>query len=447
MTVDWKNFKKEEGRILYGDHIKIANSIGVSISDANGNLTYVMRPRMRVIKHEDLQLYNFDRGFMEFVMDSVDNVRLYFDFDKVADENEYLDVVRWLDSLVPVFGPYSLGGYTNNEDFAKKYGYKHYPDCKHFVSAHVIYYTTKINVDELMKIMRHNIKVGFTNYDIHPACDPHVYKLRTRQCFRHIMSDKIYMKHKRMKGLGEDSDWFSTAHSTENVNNRGYILNGLGPETVVITPDGSEKLVPKEEWMKVFHPVDKVCLQYKSPKLFEKIIIIMNMSTVENPILFTKEEMLEILSYFEPNFNCLLRTLRSLRRSPYTIEFLFDTLYEWFSKVKHAQPAANSVSGLLDSYYRYDPSTNWLKYLLPYVNVQVSGVDNESIERENAENKPIEHEDVKNMTEEQKKQTRPANKHVALRYAMKLGLIEHIDRIPPQYLEDNGKCGDDCDDE
>lgn len=426
MLVDWHNFQKQEGRIIYGDHIKISNSVYVHTKDAKGDDKTIKRPKMRIMKHEDLKLYNFDRGFMEFVMDSVDNVRLYFDFDNVANEDEYLSVIRWLDSLVPVFGPYSLGGYCRDESFATKYGYKQYPESKHFVSAHVIFYTTKINVDEIMKIMRHNVKVGFTSYDIHPACDPHVYKLKTRQCFRHVMSDKIYQKYKKCKNVGEDSDWFSTQHSTENVINHGNILNGLGPETVVITPDGSERLVPKEEWLKVFHPVDKVCLQYKSPQLFEKIIIVMRTSTPENPVLFTKEEMAEFLSYFEPNFNCLLRTLRSLRRSPYPIEFLFDTLYEWFAKVKHAQPPAESVAGLLDSYYKYDASTNWLKYLLPYVNVQVSGIDNDAIERENAatENKPVERDE---MDDALKNQTRPQNKHIALKHAMKLGLIKNDD--------------------
>lgn len=387
------------GTILYHDHIKLPNQCGCKY------------PKLKVITHESLKFYNFERGFMEFICGHLENIRLYFDFDKIKDEAEYLDVLKWLDTLKPVFGPYSLGGYTDDQHMATMYHYRLYPEGKHFLSIHVVFYTTAINVKELMRIMRHNIKVGFTNYDIHPAADPHVYKLLTRQCFRHVLSDKIYTKRKKMnKGPIEESDWFSTGHSTENVANHGNMIGDQLPELQIITPKTTDRVIPKSEWSTVLHEHDTIMVKDKSPDLYGKIVAIMKYSSPEAPILLTKAEMGELLSYFEPNFNCLLRTLRSLRRSPYTIEFLYDTLFEWYNKCKHVTPPEDSISGLIDSYYKYDSSNNWLKYLLPYLNITIEGIDNNEIEAEN--NQPIEE-----RPPDESGNTRPQHSHACRDYA------------------------------
>lgn len=387
------------GTILYHDHIKLPNMCGCKY------------PRLKVITHDGLKFYNFERGFMEFIVGHLDNIRLYFDFDKIKDEEEYLGVLKWLDTLKPVFGPYSLGGYTDNQIMADRYGYRLYPEGKHFLSMHTVFYTTAISVKDLMRIMRHNVKVGFTNYDIHPAADPHVYKLNTRQCFRHVLSDKIYTKRKRMTDHPiEESDWFSTGHSTENVPNHGNVIGGMLPETQIITPMTTDRVIPKALWSTVLHEHDTIMVKEKSPELYGKIVAIMKYSSSEAPILFTKDEMSEMLSYFEPNFNCLLRTLRSLRRSPYTIEFLYDTLFEWYDKCKHVTPPEDSISGLIDSYYKYDPSNNWLKYLLPYLNITIDGINNDEIEVENS--KPLEE-----RPPDESGNTRPKHSHVCRDYA------------------------------
>ena len=387
------------GTILYHDHIKLPNMCGSKY------------PKLKVTTHESLRYYNFERGFLEFIIGNLENIRLYFDFDKIKSEDEYLDVIKWLETLKPVFGPYSLGGYTDNQHFADLYHYRYFPEGKHYLSMHVVFYTTMINVKELMRIMRHNVKAGFTNYDIHPAADPHVYKLMTRQCFRHVLSDKIYSKRQRKSDKPiEESDWFSTGHSTENVANHGYMIGDQLPELQIITPKTTDRLVPESEWSKVFHAHDTIMVRERSPQLYEKIQVIMKHSHPEAPILFTKSEMADMLGYFEPNFNCLLRTLRSLRRSPYTIEFLYDTLFEWYDKCHHATPPEDSISGLIDSYYKYDPSTNWLKYLLPYLNITVEGIDNSEVEAENA--KPLEERPADDTGN-----TRPTHSHACRDYA------------------------------
>lgn len=435
MTVHWKTFTKQEGIILYNTSIKVSNSIRVRIPMEDGTCKTIRRPRMYYIKHEDLTLYNFDRGFLEFVMDNVDNVRLYFDFDKIASEEEYISAIQWLDNIATVFGPYSIGGYSGNKDFAEKYGYKYYEGNQHFLSAHVVFFTAKLSKEDIMKIMRYNTKLGYTAYDIHPACDPYVYKLTTRQCFRHVMSDKLYNRCNPRKEGKEESDWFSTIHSTENVINHGNILNNMPPDTQVITPKGTEKLITKEEWSKVFHSVDGICVQTKSPALYSKIVSILQSNDTNEPMLFTKAEMVEFLSYFEPNFHSLLRTLRSLRRSPYSIEFLFDTMYEWYSTTKHVQPAAESIAGILDSYYVYEKSNNWLRYMLPYINIHIQGFDNDNIEKEYG-SVPI--DDVIKLDKKIKQQTKPNNKRIALKHAIKLGLIED----EPKYNETDEKDND-----
>ena len=62
-----------------------------------------------------------------------------------------------------------------------------------------------------------------------------VYKLSSRQLFRHVLSGKFYKP-------GDKN----------NRDNAGYIINDLKPETQIVTPDGHERLITKDEWIKVF---------------------------------------------------------------------------------------------------------------------------------------------------------------------------------------------------
>ena len=57
-------------------------------------------------------------------------VHLYFDFDSIKTEDEFLDVWSWLDSLKKVFGSYSYGGYCDNEEM-ESYGFRRFDEGNH----------------------------------------------------------------------------------------------------------------------------------------------------------------------------------------------------------------------------------------------------------------------------------------------------------------------------
>ena len=86
-------------------------------------------------------------------------VHLYFDFDGIHSKEEYDDVVvKWLlESVSDVFGNYSVGGYTNNEEMAAL-GFKFMSNAKKHLSIHVVYYITMIDVEELVSNMKYTDK-------------------------------------------------------------------------------------------------------------------------------------------------------------------------------------------------------------------------------------------------------------------------------------------------
>ena len=105
------------------------------MSDSANKVKYdvmINRPNNYIfpeITFDDVDNYDFNNnGFIE-VLKAPEYVHLYFDFDKMktADEDKdkievseqeqmqrFDDVICWLDSLKPIFGEYSIGGYTDN---------------------------------------------------------------------------------------------------------------------------------------------------------------------------------------------------------------------------------------------------------------------------------------------------------------------------------------------
>ena len=181
------------------------------------------------ISHEEVNSYNFEHeAFLECLKEP-EEIRLFFDIDKLADEEDYEQFLEWLTKVSEVFGPYSIGGYSNDRIFAVKYGFKFIDGDTHFLSAHIVFYDTKIKAEDLMTIMVHRYR-SFVNHEVHEEVDHQIYKLRTRQLMRHVLSRKYY-------GPGDNA----------NRDNAGYILNDLKPEHQIITPDGQERLIPKDE--------------------------------------------------------------------------------------------------------------------------------------------------------------------------------------------------------
>ena len=113
---------------------------------------------------------------------------------------------NWLDSLKSTFGEYSYGGYSNDESIANEYQMRWIEVEDHYVSMHVIYYTTAISTIDLASIMNHTEKKGCSTTGVHPLCDPSVYSIAikkdgttSRQAFRHVLSDKLFRDERKNK--------------------------------------------------------------------------------------------------------------------------------------------------------------------------------------------------------------------------------------------------------
>ena len=65
-------------------------------------------------------------------------VHLYFDFDTINSLDDMISVENWLCKVEEVFGYYTFGGYTNNEQVSEEYGLRYIEGCDHFVSMHVV---------------------------------------------------------------------------------------------------------------------------------------------------------------------------------------------------------------------------------------------------------------------------------------------------------------------
>ena len=98
---------------------------------------------------------------------------MYFDFDQITTIDELENVFEWLADLTNVFGEYSYGGYTDDEEVADSYGLRLYPEGNHFASIHVIYYQTRITTDDLLKIVEKDIKKN------HLLIDTSVYRAKS----------------------------------------------------------------------------------------------------------------------------------------------------------------------------------------------------------------------------------------------------------------------------
>ena len=335
--------------------------------------------------------------FNEFLI-KPEYVHLYYDFDSISSEEEYLDVLTWLDEVKGVFGDYSIGGYSNDQDFSNKYGFRYIDGDKHYLSIHVVYYTSKILSTELMEIMKHTDKKGYVNYKVHKLCDPNVYKLDSRQVFRHVLSDKCYSE-----------------KNPKNRKNHGYILNGLKPVTQIVQVRGNEKTITRDQWESVFPPLqietneippmdDQILNQIldqtddqindpemvktleetlpqkpanPGPKTRKKRVVkgkriekIDDLELDDELILFTEEEMTEFLDHFDPEFDNLFKTLAPLRYSPYSKEFLREILIRWYGRRKHTNGTVNVVDQIL-KYHAKENNNRWFFSIVKHLPEEV----------------------------------------------------------------------------
>ena len=114
--------------------------------------------------HDKVDNLNFDamvekgKSFVEFLI-KPEYVHLYLDIDDAKTLEDYLRFKAWLIPVSEVFGKYSIGGYTNSEEFAKE-GFRLWKESEKVLSLHVVFYETCISSNDLMEIMKYTIKEG-----------------------------------------------------------------------------------------------------------------------------------------------------------------------------------------------------------------------------------------------------------------------------------------------
>ncbi len=272
---------------------------------------------------------------------------LYFDFDSISSIEEYDDVINWLNSLTEIFGPYSIGGYTNSIELEKKTKLKRYENNEHFCSIHVIFYTTKIKGTDIQEIMKYTKKTGF-DYNVHRLCDPNVYKLNSRQLFRHSLSNKIY---------GEN-----------DVNNKmiaGSILDEKLPSQQIVQIRGIEKEITRDEWLKVFHKKEenkKLNTEFK-----EREDIDADDFEIKNDLIqMTADELPELMNEFEPTFENFEKIMVNMFHSPMDKEYI-TYMVKWWYYQNNDHHNLNTIDLYSEQYYEKVDSNKWFFSILKHL--------------------------------------------------------------------------------
>ena len=319
--------------------------------------------RPKEIKFDDVDSYDFSKGFTEFLI-SEEYVHLYFDFDSISNEDEFLDVFDWLEKLKDVFGPFSYGGYCNNEEM-EAMGFRRYDEGEHYLSMHVVFYETCISTKDLQMIMKHTAKKGYSTKGVHKLCDPNVYKLvskkegqTVRQLFRHVLSDKIYK-------VGDE----------KNKLNHGFICEDLKPSTQIVQVRGNEKVIEENEWKKLFKISEKEVK--KEEKKVERVIAkkeketekgyVDDLNAIDELIVLSSEEMNELLNEFEPTYDNFISVVSNLMHSPYEIDEVKEMIESWYFSGEHQNK--NTIEIYCDKYYEKVMNNKWfysiMKHLTP----------------------------------------------------------------------------------
>ena len=344
------------------------------------------------IKFDDVDKYDFSKGFTEFLI-SEKYVHLYFDFDSISSEDEFLDVYNWLEKLEFVFGPFSYGGYCNNEEMAT-YGFRQFNEGGHFLSMHVVFYETCISTVDLQKIMKHTAKKGFSTKGIHRLCDPNVYKLvskkegqTTRQLFRHVLADKIYK-------VGDE----------QNKLNHGTIIGGKKPSTQIVQIRGNERVIKENEWKQIFTVCENEMeeknapmeLVKKEPKKnngdkqmdkcpqmdlrFERSFEAKplcaeaadfierkndELNANDKLIMLSSDEMDELLNEFEPTYEVFTSIVSNLMHSPYGIDEVKEMVERWYFRAEHQNQ--NTIEIYCDKYYEQVMNNKWFYSLMKHL--------------------------------------------------------------------------------
>ena len=317
-----------------------------------------------MISHDEVDRYNFAKGFME-VIEGEEYVHLYFDFDTVKDADDIISIDEWLSKLYKVFGDYSYGGYTNDVGVSEEYGLRYIKGSDHYASIHVVFYQTAISTKDLMNIMKHTKNDGYIYSGVHKLCDPNVYKLDSRQIMRHVLSDKIYK-------VGDKN----------NKENHGKIVCDDLPHTQIIQVTGNEIIIGEDKWSKVFgKPVEKVVdnkpvvnntNKVAAPVRVKKVVaeeVDERATTLDindkGLIELCDEDIMELLSYFEPTHDNLSGVVANLYHSPFDKDDVLRWINEWYFAVEHNNH--DTVEAYVNKYYERVNNNKWFYSIIKHL--------------------------------------------------------------------------------
>ena len=275
-------------------------------------------------------------------------VHLFFDIDDMEDTDEYEKLIKWLDSLKPVFGEYSIGGYCNNDEMAA-FGYKLIPEAKKYASLHISFYQTAIDADEIHLIGKKSTK------NMWPKIDESIYTIQNptkkdtrKQGMRFVLSNKIYGK----EGMVD-------------VEAAGNILGEKLPHTCTYQVWGGERIVSREEWSKVFTIVEEEKPKRNARKARKAKL---GCEKSENDfsadrkyvVPVDEDVVLELLNEFEPTHAQLEQIGCSLMNSPFDKETVEGLLKKWYFQEGTDHHHFDTVDAYLNKYYKRENSNRWL---------------------------------------------------------------------------------------
>lgn len=314
---------------------------------------------IRQINHEDVDRFSFQKYPFIEIIKKPEYIRPYFDFDSIETVEEYNKLHEWLNNLKNTLGEYSIGGYTGDEEISKITHLKYIPNAHHKVSLHVVFYQSSVSSSYFVDVMKSK-KGEFLRDNIISFVDPNVYKLNTRQLFRHPLSDKI----------------FSPGNSL-NKKTSGSIITKTKPSDSILTISGKEHNISNQQ-LDILFPVkivenkpekenkNKPEKEIRNKTKTDSQITIDNIEYDDSLIRMTNDELLDFLNSLDIDihFNGLLEQLGPLWHSPFDKVDLLEVVSEWYSQEEHDNPS--NVEHIIDTYYSPEYTNKWFYSLLKY---------------------------------------------------------------------------------
>ena len=214
----------------------------------------------RYVTHDELDTWTFEDFVKNGMYESLKMQkfrRLYIDFDfKTEDKNIAENANKcyeWLCELEETFDLCAICGYCTDENIHKALGaalrraieLKKDLKCDKTLSIHAVFYNTRMDANEMHSIL---YETQNTYGNVIEFVDRKVYKVYDEeepkeQLFRHPYANKYMRENTYSKGENKGVNPANLKHP--------YKASQL-----VITPRGDERIVTKDEWIKMFPMIE-----------------------------------------------------------------------------------------------------------------------------------------------------------------------------------------------